>query len=74
MDGIPLVVRNIIGKNCAFQIKITPYNIIQGCEEYIVTRVSEVAENLSQSDMSSASTDAAATSVASGVNKKQKVA
>lgn len=39
---IPPVVRNIIGKHCAFQLKITPYNIIQGCEEYTVTRVSEV--------------------------------
>ncbi|XP_074345463.1 uncharacterized protein LOC141684404 isoform X2 [Apium graveolens] len=39
---IPPAVNNIVGKLCAFQLKITPYNIIQGCEEYTVTRVSEL--------------------------------
>lgn len=42
LSAIPPAVNNIIGKLCAFQLKITPYNIIQGCEEYTVTRVSEV--------------------------------
>ncbi|KAK1389887.1 hypothetical protein POM88_018065 [Heracleum sosnowskyi] len=48
LTDIPSVVRNIIGKLCAFQIKITPYNIIQGCEEYTVTRVSEVGGDVNQ--------------------------
>lgn len=51
MEDFPPVVRNINGKKCAFQIKITPYNIIQGCEEYTVTKVSEITENGSQPDI-----------------------
>ncbi|XP_074356464.1 uncharacterized protein LOC141696183 [Apium graveolens] len=39
---IPPSVNNIVGKLCAFQLKISPYHIIQGCEEYTVTRVSEL--------------------------------
>ncbi|WOG95295.1 hypothetical protein DCAR_0414607 [Daucus carota subsp. sativus] len=41
MDKIPAPVANLIGKLCAFQIKINNYNITHGCEEYTVTRVSE---------------------------------
>ena len=41
MEEIPLAVKNIVGKLCAFQIKINNYNITHGCEEYTVTRVSE---------------------------------
>ncbi|XP_063941419.1 replication protein A 70 kDa DNA-binding subunit D-like [Daucus carota subsp. sativus] len=41
MEEIPPAVKNIVGKLCAFQIKINNYNITNGCEEYTVTRVSE---------------------------------
>ncbi|KAL8097603.1 hypothetical protein AgCh_030655 [Apium graveolens] len=66
---IPPVVNNIIGKHCAFQLKITPYNIIQGCEEYTVTHVSEII----QTSMAPAS-GGAATSPSTRSAKKQKVA
>ncbi|KAF1002567.1 hypothetical protein AG4045_019195, partial [Apium graveolens] len=29
---VPPILKNIIGKTFVFQLKITPYNIIQGCE------------------------------------------
>ncbi|KAK1384342.1 hypothetical protein POM88_022077 [Heracleum sosnowskyi] len=51
MTYIPSVVHNIIGKLCAFQIKISPYNIIQECEEYTITRVSEVDEDVNQANI-----------------------
>lgn len=41
ITDVPHLVNNIIGKTCVFQIKVTPYNINHGCEEYTVTRVSE---------------------------------
>ncbi|WOH09897.1 hypothetical protein DCAR_0729357 [Daucus carota subsp. sativus] len=41
IERIPAAVNNIVGKVCAFQIKITKYNITHGCEEYTVARVSE---------------------------------
>ncbi|XP_063948114.1 replication protein A 70 kDa DNA-binding subunit D-like [Daucus carota subsp. sativus] len=41
LEEIPPSVKNIVGKLCAFQIKINNYNITHGCEEYTVTRVSE---------------------------------
>ncbi|XP_074342503.1 replication protein A 70 kDa DNA-binding subunit D-like [Apium graveolens] len=66
---IPPVVNNIIGKYCAFQLKITPYNIIQGCEEYTVTRVSEII----QASMAPAS-GSTATSPSTRSAKKQNVA
>lgn len=40
---MPLSVKNLIGKVCVFQVKITPYNTTHGCEEYTVTRLSEVS-------------------------------
>ncbi|KAL1803865.1 hypothetical protein ACET3Z_032512 [Daucus carota] len=41
MTNIPAVVNNIVGKICAFQIKVTPYNTSHGCQEYTVTRTQE---------------------------------
>ncbi|KAK1362001.1 hypothetical protein POM88_046475 [Heracleum sosnowskyi] len=38
---IPAAIKNIVGKVCAFQIKVTKYNITHACEEYTVTRVLE---------------------------------
>lgn len=40
---IPPPVKNIVGKTCVFQIKVTSYNTTHGCEEYIVTRVLEIS-------------------------------
>ncbi|XP_063947543.1 replication protein A 70 kDa DNA-binding subunit B [Daucus carota subsp. sativus] len=60
---IPPALKNLIGKKCAFQIKITPYNIEKGCEEYTVTRVSELS-------LPPITNDAADSS--EGSNKKQR--
>lgn len=54
---------------CVFQLKITPYNIIQGCEEYTVTRVSEVGE---MSELTASPNTEAPTP--NPAKKKQKVA
>ncbi|XP_017247890.2 replication protein A 70 kDa DNA-binding subunit B [Daucus carota subsp. sativus] len=62
---IPLALKNLIGKKCAFQIKITPYNIEKSCEEYTVTRVSEFS-------LPPITNDAADSS--EGSNKKQRTA
>ncbi|KAL1811779.1 hypothetical protein ACET3Z_021844 [Daucus carota] len=62
---IPPALKNLIGKKCAFQIKITPYNIEKGCEEYTVTRVSEFT-------LPPITNDAADSS--EGSNKKQRTA
>lgn len=53
MTTIPAAVKNVVGKKCAFQIKVTPYNINQGCEEYTITRVSELTPVARESDDSS---------------------
>ncbi|XP_017238125.1 replication protein A 70 kDa DNA-binding subunit B [Daucus carota subsp. sativus] len=45
MEEIPPAIKNIVGKLCAFQIKINNYNITHGCEEYTVTRVSECSND-----------------------------
>ncbi|WOG86767.1 hypothetical protein DCAR_0205985 [Daucus carota subsp. sativus] len=44
MEDIPTPIKNMVGKFCAFQIKVTQYNITTGCEEYTVTRVSECSK------------------------------
>ncbi|KAK1370449.1 hypothetical protein POM88_036541 [Heracleum sosnowskyi] len=38
---IPPAIKNLVGKVCTFQIKVTKYNITHACEEYTVTRVLE---------------------------------
>lgn len=43
-EDIPTPIKNMVGKFCAFQIKVTQYNITTGCEEYTVTRVSECSK------------------------------
>lgn len=73
MAAIPPVVNDIIGKMCVFQLKITSYNIIHGCEEYTVTRVSEITSIPSNADKLADSSGLGA-SVGTGINKKQKVA
>ncbi|KAL8097798.1 hypothetical protein AgCh_030782 [Apium graveolens] len=39
MTTIPSAVKDIIGKHCAFHLEITPYDIIQGCKEYTVSKI-----------------------------------
>ncbi|KAL1831106.1 hypothetical protein ACET3Z_000757 [Daucus carota] len=41
IKDIPTPIKNMMGKVCVFQIKVTEYNITRGCEEYTVTQVSE---------------------------------
>lgn len=41
MPAIPPIINNIIGKRCAFDIKINAYNTERGYEEYTVYRLSE---------------------------------
>ncbi|KAK1394835.1 hypothetical protein POM88_013891 [Heracleum sosnowskyi] len=72
MEAIPPVVRNIIGKHCAFQLKITPYNIIQGCEEYTVSRVYEVP-SLDTTTSMVPNTKFVADPIGGGIAKKQKL-
>ncbi|KAK1382507.1 hypothetical protein POM88_020242 [Heracleum sosnowskyi] len=44
MTVIPPIINNIIGKMCAFDIKINSYNTERGYEEYTVYRLSECPE------------------------------
>lgn len=39
--AIPAVLNNVIGKTCAFDIKISSYNTNLGYEEYTVIKLSE---------------------------------
>lgn len=73
MSSIPPPVSNIIGKFCAFELEITPYNIIQECQEYMVTRVYEIIGNDSHTDMLSDFTQDIAP-IGDNTNKKQKLA
>ncbi|WOG86035.1 hypothetical protein DCAR_0105229 [Daucus carota subsp. sativus] len=41
MKDLPTAIKNLIGRQCAFQIKVTTYNMTHGCEEYTVTRVTD---------------------------------
>ncbi|KAK1387913.1 hypothetical protein POM88_016091 [Heracleum sosnowskyi] len=41
MTVIPPIINNIVGKKCAFDIKINSYNTERGYEEYTVYRLSE---------------------------------
>ncbi|KAK1392371.1 hypothetical protein POM88_011427 [Heracleum sosnowskyi] len=41
LDDTPPVIKNIVGKRCAFDVKINSYNTERGCEEFTVYRLNE---------------------------------
>ncbi|KAK1398557.1 hypothetical protein POM88_008420 [Heracleum sosnowskyi] len=51
---IPPIINNIIGKKCAFDIKINSYNTERGYEEYTVYRLSECPETTKETAASHA--------------------
>ncbi|KAK1401463.1 hypothetical protein POM88_001068 [Heracleum sosnowskyi] len=40
-NDIPAVVGNIVGKTCAFEVKVTSYNISRQIEDYVVAKVTD---------------------------------
>ncbi|KAK1383678.1 hypothetical protein POM88_021413 [Heracleum sosnowskyi] len=70
---IPRVVNNIIGEVCAFHLEITPYNIIQGCKDYTVTRVSDLTGVGSETNILSDSGGSHTPINIGNVNKRQKM-
>ncbi|KAK1383177.1 hypothetical protein POM88_020912 [Heracleum sosnowskyi] len=41
LDDTPPVIKNIVGKRCAFDVKFNAYNTERGCEEFTVYRLNE---------------------------------
>lgn len=65
-EDIPPMVNNVVGKKCAFEIKVTSFNR-DGRDGFTVTRISEVANSASIMQVSPPNDEP-------GPSKKQKVA
>lgn len=48
MTDIPPVINNIVGKKCAFEIKINAYNTERGYEDFTVYHLTETGGGLNQ--------------------------